>query len=342
MSGSPPLPPEPCEEGPPATDAVTERSPENLRQQEAETIARLAGMKPPEYDRVRKEEAKSMGVQVKTLDDLVKVEQAKDRLASRLPFADHEPADDPVDPAALLSEIATVIRAYIVLEPEQTDAAALWLAHTHLTDVAEVSPIAIINAPEKACAKTLFQTVLARMAHRPLPASNASLSALFRAIESWQPTLFIDEADTFFRDNSELHGMVNAGYKRGGYVLRSESTGDSFEPRMFSVYGAKSIAGIALERHLPDSTMSRGIVFNMHRKLPHEKVERLRHADPGCLTGWPPSLPALPMTSLSRCARPARNCLMNSATERRTTGNPCLPLPSAQVLIGSSEPPRPP
>ena len=117
------------------------------------------------------------------------------------------------------------------------------------------------------------------MCYRPLPASNASLSALFRAVESWQPTIPIDEADTFFRDNAELHGMVNAGYKRGGYVLRSEATGDSFEPRMFSVYGAKSIAGIALERHLPDSTMSRGIVFNMRRKLADESVVRMRHAD---------------------------------------------------------------
>lgn len=117
------------------------------------------------------------------------------------------------------------------------------------------------------------------MCHRPLPASNASLSALFRAIEHWRPTILIDEADTFFRENAELHGMVNAGYKRGGFVLRSEATVDSFEPRMFSVYSAKSIAGIALERHLPDSTMSRGIVFNMRRKLPHETVERMRNAD---------------------------------------------------------------
>ena len=49
---------------------------------------------------------------------------------------------------------------------------------------------------------------------------------------------------------------------------------------MFSVYCPKSIAGIALVKHLPDSTMSRGIVFNMRRKLRHETVERLRHADP--------------------------------------------------------------
>jgi hypothetical protein len=42
-----------------------------------------------------------------------------------------------VDPASLLTEVAAVIREFIVLEPEQADAAALWLSHTHLTEVAE-------------------------------------------------------------------------------------------------------------------------------------------------------------------------------------------------------------
>lgn len=35
-------------------------------------------------------------------------------------------------------------------------------------------------------------------------------------------------------------------------------------------------APIALEKHLPDSTLSRGIVINLRRKLPHEFVQRLR------------------------------------------------------------------
>lgn len=249
------------------------------QQSEAEIIARLAGLKPLDYDRLRKEEAKALGIQVKTLDDMVKAERNQDSASNGMPFADIEPWSEPVSPADLFDEVAAIIPSFIVLDMNQAYAATLWVAHTYLTAEADTSPLAIINAPEKACAKTLFQTVLGRMSFRPLPASNASLSALFRAVESWKPTLFIDEADTFFRDNAELHGMVNAGYKRGGFVLRSESSGDSFEPRMFSVYGAKSIAGIALEKHLPDSTMSRGIVFNLRRKLPHETVERLRYAD---------------------------------------------------------------
>ena len=239
----------------------------------------MAALGPLDYDRLRREEAKALGIQVKTLDDLVKAERSEGSTAQRLPFTEVEPHPETVSPADLFDEISTIVLQYIVLEAVQADAAALWVASTYLTDVAEIAPILIINAPEKACAKTLLQTLLGRMAYRPLPASNASLSALFRAVELWRPTLLIDEADTFFRDNPELHGLVNAGHKRGGSVLRSEATANSFEPRIYSVYCAKSIAGIALEKHLPDSTMSRGIVISMRRKLPEESVLRMRYAD---------------------------------------------------------------
>ena len=200
---------------------------------------------------------------------------------SSLPFPNIAPHAEPVDIALLLNEISDTIRIYIILDKEQADAAALWIAHTYLLRCFDTSPIAIVNAPEKACAKTLFQYVVSLMVLRPLMAANASLSALFRSIEMWEPTVIIDEADTFLRDNIELQGMINAGYKRGGFVLRTEGSCGDFEPKMFAVYSAKSIAGIALEKHLPDSTMSRGIIFNLRRKLPHEKVSRLRDAPPG-------------------------------------------------------------
>ncbi len=245
-----------------------------------EVFALLAAMRPTEYDRVRKDEAKRLGIQVKTLDDEVKAIRAGDNAANHLPFDEIEPHPEPVDPALVFNEVAEMIKSHVVMDDVQADTAALWCVHTYLTGEFDTSPLAIVNAPEKECAKTLLQTVLSRMCYRPLPAANASSSALFRAVELWGPTIFFDEADTFFRDKPELHGMVNAGYKNGGFVLRSESVGDTFEPRMFSVYSAKSIAGIALEKHLPESTMSRGIVFNLRRKMPHEKVSRLRYTDP--------------------------------------------------------------
>lgn len=276
-------------------------------QSDDEIIQWLASLKQLAYERVRKDQAKQMNCRPTVLDEMVKAARSDESEADRLPFAEVEPHPEPIDPAQLLNEVSDTIRLFIVLDTEQAHAAALWCALTWFIDVVEVAPLAIINAPEKSCGKTQLLTVLGRMAYRPLPASNASASALFRAVEKWKPTILIDEADTFFRDNAELHGMVNAGYLREGFVLRSEAVGDSFEPRMFSVFSAKALAGIALEKHLPDATMSRGIVFNLRRKLSHESVSRLRHADRSLFTGIAEKLArfALDYSQQVRQARPA-------------------------------------
>lgn len=203
----------------------------------------------------------------------------KQKFKEGLFFEQYKPYKDPVDLAVLLDEVVNTILKFVVVDREQAEATALWIAHTYMVDVFNISPLLIINAPEKACAKTLFQTVIADMCFKSLSASNVTPSSLFRSIELWQPTMFFDEADTFFKENNDLKGMVNAGNsKKNGFVLRSEAVGDTFEPRKFSVYGAKSIAGIALEKHLPDATMSRGITIKMRRKLPDESVTRLRDA----------------------------------------------------------------
>jgi hypothetical protein len=64
---------------------------------------------------------------------------------------------------------------------------------------------------------------------KPLGVANISNAALFRTIELVQPTLLIDEADTFLRDNDDLRGALNAGHKRGGQVIRC--VGDDADPR---------------------------------------------------------------------------------------------------------------
>lgn len=180
---------------------------------------------------------------------------------------------------ALFDEIAKTIRRFVVLDEDEVVAITLWLAHSHLTEVAGVSPLLLINSPEKGCAKTLTLDIVSRMVLNPLPAANITQAALFRSIAKYKPTLLIDEGDTFLKGNDELHGIINAGNKAGGYVLRCEAKGDTYDVVQYSVYGAKAIAGIALERHLPESTLSRGIAINLRKKLPGETVERLRNAD---------------------------------------------------------------
>ncbi|NYH23958.1 DUF3631 domain-containing protein [Paraburkholderia bryophila] len=239
-----------------------------------DAIARLAALGTMSYDRVRRVEAKRLGVQVGTLDRLV---AAIRNNGGDFPFAEIDLWSEPVDGAALLSELAVVVRRFVVCDPVTAHAAALWIAMTWLIDDVNIAPLAAISSPEKRCGKSTLLGLFARLTCRPLAASNISPAALFRSIEAWRPTLVIDEADAFAKDNEELRGLLNAGHTRDtAYVVRV--VGDDFRPKQFSVWGAKAIAGIG---KLADTIVDRSICFELRRRLPHEKVDKLRHAEPG-------------------------------------------------------------
>jgi hypothetical protein len=67
-------------------------------------------------------------------------------------------------------------------------------------------------------------------------APNISPAALFRSVESWTPTLLLNEADSFLCENEELHGLLNGGYTRpSSFVVRV--VGEELVPRQFSTRG---------------------------------------------------------------------------------------------------------
>lgn len=241
-------------------------------------VKELAALSPIEYDRIREAEAERMGVRVSTLDKMVKGAFA-DAVAEgepETPLPTVEPWPYAVEGAPLLDEIAVAIRRFIVCDVETGHAAALWCALTWLIESVDVAPLAVITAPEKRCGKTQLLSLMGKLVRRPMSASNISPAALFRSIDAWSPTLMVDEADAFMRDNEELRGILNSGHARDtAYVVRV--VGDDHQPTQFSTWGCKAIAGIG---HLADTLMDRAIVLPLRRKLPHEKAERLRHVEP--------------------------------------------------------------
>lgn len=237
-------------------------------------IENLANLSPIQYDQVRKEEAKRLGVQLVTLDSYVKNARETCSTEDTSLFAEVDPWAEPVNPEELLLEIADTIRRFIVCEPETALAATLWAAMTWFMDEIKIAPLALITAPEKRCGKTQLLSILGKITRKPLPSSNISPAALFRAVDKWQPTLLIDEADAFLNDNEELRGLLNAGHTRdSAFTLRC--VGDDHEPQKFNVWGAKALSGIG---KLADTLMDRSIVLELRRKLPDEEIERLRHA----------------------------------------------------------------
>lgn len=252
-------------------------------QDEDAYIRHLASLKELDYGRIRKAAAEALGgVPLSMLDKLVNVArrelaEAADDTGTVVLFDDVEPWPTPVNGAGVLDEAYGLLCRYVIADRETLRAAALWSALTWFSDAATVLPLALITAPEKGCGKSTLLAALAKLSSRPLWASNVTPAALFRAVEKWKPALFIDEADTFMRDNPELVGIINSGHTRDtAYVIRT--VGDAHEPRQFSTWGAKAISGIGAHG-ISETIASRSIILMMRRKTLGERCESLRHPD---------------------------------------------------------------
>ena len=160
-----------------------------------------------------------------------------------LEFPEPEPWPEAVSGTALLDEIEAMFSRFIVCDWAAHQAAALWSAATWFEPVAQVAPNLNVTAPAHRCGKSLLLAIVGRLVKRPLPSANISPAALFRTIEKYTPTLLLDEADVYLNQNEELRALINAGHTREtAFVLRT--VGDDHEPKRFSTWGFKAIAGI--------------------------------------------------------------------------------------------------
>jgi 5S rRNA maturation endonuclease (ribonuclease M5) len=210
-------------------------------------ISRLAKLSLLDYDRERIDAAGKLGCRVQTLDgEVAKARGYGDSPPGQgrtLEFPEPEPWPEPVDGAELLDEIEAVFSRFAVCETAARDALVLWCCATWFEPVAQVAPILNITSPEMRCGKSLVLSIAAKLSKRLLPSSNISAAALFRTIEKHSPTLIVDEADSFLGENEELRGLINSGHTRDtAFVIKT--VGDDHEPKQFSTWGFKAIAGI--------------------------------------------------------------------------------------------------
>ncbi|MDR3415612.1 MAG: DUF3631 domain-containing protein [Nevskia sp.] len=243
----------------------------------SEAVSRLSRLPPLEYERVREREAEALGIKrVSVLDAEVKRArgESEDTSAGQpLSFPEMEPWPDPVCGADVLDEIVTLCARFLHLPRHGDTVVALWVALTYVSESFECLPLLFITAPEKGCGKSTVLDLVGRVCNRPLPASNITGAALFRTVEIAKPTLLLDEADSFLRDNEEMRGIIDSGHTRSAaFVIRV--VGDNHEPRTFSTWCAKAIAGIG---RLPGTIEDRAVILSMQRLAPGERVEKLRH-----------------------------------------------------------------
>ena len=245
-------------------------------------VARLALLPAMAYDREREAAAKRLGVRVSTLDAAVTQARADEEPADASTGKDApdllreiDPWSSPVDGAALCTAITRALAKFVILPPGAATAVALWCLHAHAHAAAQHGPVLAVQSAEKRCGKTTLLSIVLRMVPKPLPAANISPAALFRSVEKYQPTLLIDEADSFLRGNEDMRGVLNAGFTRAtAFVIRCD--GDDNDPRPFGTWCPKLIASIG---RLPETVQDRSIVITLRRRLDTEIVQRFAPAD---------------------------------------------------------------
>jgi hypothetical protein len=178
--------------------------------------------------------------------------------------------------AALLDTIEVFIRRFVIVDEAQATALALWVIHTWTIAAAHATPYLFVTSAEAECGKTRLLEVLRELVRAALSTMNISDAALFRAIETRQPTLFFDEIDAVFNPKAQerghrddLRALLNAGYRRGEVVLRMGG-GNNTTLQEFKVFGAKALAGLG---SLPPTLASRCLRIELKRRRHDEPVE---------------------------------------------------------------------
>ena len=185
-----------------------------------------------------------------------------------------EPCPDEVDGAELLDALVALLRRFLILPAYAAEVCALWIVHTYVFVCFEYSPRLLVNSPDKRCGKSRLIRLLHALCARSLSCESITAAALFRSVEAYRPTLFLDEADTYLSGkhvNEDLRGVINSGHHRDGKVLRC--IGDNAEPTAFSCFAPVAVAMIGKP---PGTVEDRSIQVSMRRKAREERVEKFR------------------------------------------------------------------
>ncbi len=187
-------------------------------------------------------------------------------------LADPEPWPEPVDGAALLNEIRALHLRYAILPTGAPETLAVFALASHVVDAFNTATYLFLTSPTPECGKTRVIEVAENVVRRPWRPAILTGPVLFRGIEQYEPTCFVDEAEVV-RQRSDAADNVRAilhfGYRRGATVDRC--VGDDHELHQFRTFGFKLFACIG---DLPGTLLSRCIVIPMRRRAKGERVAR--------------------------------------------------------------------
>lgn len=110
--------------------------------------------------------------------------------------------------------------------------------------------------------KTRALEILSQLSFRAWLSLYTTSANLYRPLQQWHPTLFLDESEVY-GDRNEILAILNAGYRRGQYVARQvEDKEHGFRTEFFDVFGFKALASTET---FAQTLVSRCITFKMSK-----------------------------------------------------------------------------
>lgn len=171
-----------------------------------------------------------------------------------------------------LDLIVQYLNKHAILPQGASEAIALWCLASYDINLFRIYPKLTIYSPEKRCGKSTVLDLIEAFAYKTLVTSNMSPASIYRVINKQQPTLIMDEADTYVQGgSSELTGIINSGHSKSkAFVTRCKPK--SLDVERFSTWTPMVLASIG---KLPPTIMDRSVVIKLRRKTMQEIVERI-------------------------------------------------------------------
>jgi hypothetical protein len=179
-----------------------------------------------------------------------------------------------------LAAVEAFARRYVAFpSAHEPVAIALWVAHAHLVERFETSPILAVTSAEMRSGKTRVLDCLALLVPEPFRVITPSEAVVYSVLaQRPRPTMLLDEADAIFGPRSAeryegLRAILNSGNQQDTPVMRVKLEGRRREVDAFDVFGPKAVAGIG---KLPDTVADRAIPIRMKRRMIDEPIAKFR------------------------------------------------------------------
>ncbi len=177
----------------------------------------------------------------------------------------------------LINDVENYLSSFLDLKPLFLRLTALYILFTYIFDSDSILELSYLNATGDAgSGKSRFGLTVCFASHRGLSLITPSAASLYRIVDKFKPTLFLDEfnSDVNSDDAAAIIQILNAGFQQTAQIPRQVQAADGkYKTEMFDAFCPKIIG--SLKQSASNAFNSRCIEIQMERTIRNDIPLRL-------------------------------------------------------------------